>query len=203
MVNPRPRKHESQAERHSQSQRIDFVLQLSLDLAELLPHQCKFLLGLLPQGINLVLCCKTQQLEILLRRQVAPMSRSMAWTTARALSDDTLMLTRASYSEYSKPRKTPAKQAILGTILAANDRIGWMVFSASRRQLMTLCVQLFFGGPDRDEVQLLFNFILMQSIYLGFARQDARPNRGKPSGRRSARPTIERYANFLRRPTTS
>ena len=58
-------------------------------------------------------------------------------------------------------------------------------------------LQLFFGGPDGDEVQLLFNFILMQSIYLGFARQDARPI--AKALRETVRKTDDQqYANFLR-----
>ncbi len=33
----------------------------------------------------------------------------------------------------------------------------------------------FFGGEDADEVNLLFNFTLMQAIWLSLARQDAEP----------------------------
>jgi trehalose synthase len=33
----------------------------------------------------------------------------------------------------------------------------------------------FFGDEDGDELQMLFNFIGMQTLYLGLARQDARP----------------------------
>jgi trehalose synthase len=58
-------------------------------------------------------------------------------------------------------------------------------------------LQLFFGGPDGDEVQLLFNFILMQSIYLSLARQDARPL--AKALRETVRKTDDQqYANFLR-----
>ena len=58
-------------------------------------------------------------------------------------------------------------------------------------------LQLFFGGPDGDEVQVLFNFILMQSIYLAFAREDARPI--AKALRETVRKTDDQqYANFLR-----
>jgi trehalose synthase len=58
-------------------------------------------------------------------------------------------------------------------------------------------LQLYFGGPDGDEVQLLFNFILMQSIYLSMARQDARPI--AKALRETVRKTDDQqYANFLR-----
>ena len=55
----------------------------------------------------------------------------------------------------------------------------------------------FFGGEDADEVQLLFNFPLMEAIWLSFARQDAEPVA------QALRETIEvsedcQYANFLR-----
>lgn len=33
----------------------------------------------------------------------------------------------------------------------------------------------YFGGPDGDELTMMFDFILMQKIYLSMARQDARP----------------------------
>jgi trehalose synthase len=36
-------------------------------------------------------------------------------------------------------------------------------------------LRTYFGGPDGDEVQLLFNFNVMQAMYLSLARQDARP----------------------------
>jgi trehalose synthase len=58
-------------------------------------------------------------------------------------------------------------------------------------------LQLFFGGSDGDEVQVLFNFILMQSIYLALARQDARPI--AKALRDTVRKTDDQqYANFLR-----
>jgi trehalose synthase len=55
----------------------------------------------------------------------------------------------------------------------------------------------FFGGEDADEVQLLFNFPLMEAIWLSFARQDAEPVA------QALKETIEvsedcQYANFLR-----
>ncbi len=55
----------------------------------------------------------------------------------------------------------------------------------------------FFGGEDADEVQLLFNFPLMEAIWLSLARQDAEPVA------EALRQTIEvsedcQYANFLR-----
>jgi trehalose synthase len=55
----------------------------------------------------------------------------------------------------------------------------------------------FFGGPDGDEVQLLFNFPLMQAIYLAFARHDAGPVAA--ALRDTVRETDDQqYANFLR-----
>ena len=55
----------------------------------------------------------------------------------------------------------------------------------------------YFGGEDGDEVQLLFNFPLMQAIYLSFAREDARPLAA--ALRRTARESDDQqYANFLR-----
>jgi trehalose synthase len=58
-------------------------------------------------------------------------------------------------------------------------------------------LRTFFGGRDGDEVQLLFNFPLMQAIYLSLARHDARPLAA------ALRKTIresddQQYANFLR-----
>jgi glycosidase len=55
----------------------------------------------------------------------------------------------------------------------------------------------FFGGADADEVQLLFNFNLMEAVWLSFARQDAEPLAA------ALRETIAvsedcQYANFLR-----
>ncbi len=55
----------------------------------------------------------------------------------------------------------------------------------------------FFGGEDGDEVQLLFNFPLMQAVWLSLARQDAEPVA------EALRETIAvsedtQYANFLR-----
>jgi glycosidase len=55
----------------------------------------------------------------------------------------------------------------------------------------------FFGGDDADEVQLLFNFPLMEATWLSLARQDAGPIAA------ALRETIAvsmdcQYANFLR-----
>jgi trehalose synthase len=55
----------------------------------------------------------------------------------------------------------------------------------------------FFGGSDADEVQLLFNFNVMEAMWLSFARQDAEPLA------EALRETISvsedcQYANFLR-----
>jgi trehalose synthase len=55
----------------------------------------------------------------------------------------------------------------------------------------------YFGGVDGDEVQLLFNFPVMQAVYLSFAREDARPLAA--ALRRTVRESDEQqYANFLR-----
>jgi trehalose synthase len=55
----------------------------------------------------------------------------------------------------------------------------------------------YFGGEDGDEIQLLFNFPLMQAIYLSFAREDARPLAA--ALRETVRATDDQqYANFLR-----
>jgi trehalose synthase len=58
-------------------------------------------------------------------------------------------------------------------------------------------LRTFFGGQDGDEVQLLFNFPLMQAIYLSLARGDARPLAA--ALRRTIRASDDQqYANFLR-----
>ena len=55
----------------------------------------------------------------------------------------------------------------------------------------------YFGGPDGDEVQLLFNFPLMQATYLSFARQDATALTAALTN--TLRQTDDQqYANFLR-----
>ena len=55
----------------------------------------------------------------------------------------------------------------------------------------------YFGGPDGDEVQLLFNFPLMQATYLSFARQDATALAAALTN--TLRQTDDQqYANFLR-----
>jgi trehalose synthase len=55
----------------------------------------------------------------------------------------------------------------------------------------------FFGGDDADEVQLLFNFPLMQAIWLSLARQDAGPL-ARALGETVAVSEDCQYANFLR-----
>ena len=55
----------------------------------------------------------------------------------------------------------------------------------------------YFGGADGDEVQLLFNFPLMQAMYLSFARQDATALAAALTN--TVRETDDQqYANFLR-----
>jgi trehalose synthase len=55
----------------------------------------------------------------------------------------------------------------------------------------------YFGGADGDEVQLLFNFPLMQATYLSFARQDATALAAALTN--TVRETDDQqYANFLR-----
>ena len=55
----------------------------------------------------------------------------------------------------------------------------------------------FFGGKDGDEVQLLFNFNLMQAMYLALARQDAAPL--AKALRETVRETDDQqFANFVR-----
>jgi trehalose synthase len=55
----------------------------------------------------------------------------------------------------------------------------------------------YFGGADGDEIQLLFNFPLMQATYLAFARQDASPLAAALTT--TVRQTDDQqYANFLR-----
>ena len=54
----------------------------------------------------------------------------------------------------------------------------------------------FFGGEDADEVNLLFNFNLMQAVWLALARQD-----GTPIARLEKTIAVSQdcqYANFLR-----
>ena len=55
----------------------------------------------------------------------------------------------------------------------------------------------FFGGEDADEVQLLFNFPLMQAIWLSLARQDAEPL--AEALRETIAVSVDcQYANFVR-----
>jgi trehalose synthase len=55
----------------------------------------------------------------------------------------------------------------------------------------------FFGGDDADEVQLLFNFPLMQAIWLSLARQDAGPI-ARALDETIAMSEDCQYANFVR-----
>jgi len=55
----------------------------------------------------------------------------------------------------------------------------------------------FFGGEDADEVQLLFNFPLMQAIWLSLARQDAEPLAEALSETIAVSADCQ-YANFVR-----
>ncbi|MGH2679777.1 MAG: alpha-amylase family protein [Actinomycetota bacterium] len=58
-------------------------------------------------------------------------------------------------------------------------------------------LRTFFGGKDGDEVQLLFNFNLMQAMYLALARQDATPLARALEGTvRSS--DDQQFANFVR-----
>jgi len=58
-------------------------------------------------------------------------------------------------------------------------------------------LRTFFGGKDGDEVQLLFNFNLMQAMYLALARQDAGPLAA--ALRETVRETDDQqFANFVR-----
>ena len=55
----------------------------------------------------------------------------------------------------------------------------------------------YFGGADGDEIQLLFNFPLMQATYLSFARQDSTALAAALTN--TVRQTDDQqYANFLR-----
>ena len=55
----------------------------------------------------------------------------------------------------------------------------------------------FFGGTDADEVQLLFNFNVMEAMWLSLARQDAGPL-AEALGAAIAVSEDCQYANFLR-----
>ena len=55
----------------------------------------------------------------------------------------------------------------------------------------------FFGGDDADEVQLLFNFPLMEATWLSLARQDAGPIAAALRETIAVSPDCQ-YANFLR-----
>ena len=55
----------------------------------------------------------------------------------------------------------------------------------------------FFGDGNGDELQMLFDFPLMQAMYLALARQDARPIR-KALERRPAIPEESQWAVFVR-----
>jgi trehalose synthase len=55
----------------------------------------------------------------------------------------------------------------------------------------------FFGDEDADEVHMLFDFPLMQAMYLGLARRDARPVHAALE-RRPAVPEESQWAVFVR-----
>jgi trehalose synthase len=55
----------------------------------------------------------------------------------------------------------------------------------------------FFGGPDGDGLNMQFDFIGMQSIYLSLARGDARPI-AKALRQRPALDVTSQWANFVR-----
>jgi trehalose synthase len=55
----------------------------------------------------------------------------------------------------------------------------------------------FFGGDDGDELNMLFDFIGMQNLYLSFAREDARPLARAISRRPKISPDSQ-WATFLR-----
>ena len=55
----------------------------------------------------------------------------------------------------------------------------------------------FFGGPDGDGLNMQFDFIGMQSIYLSLARGDARPL-AKALRERPALDITSQWANFVR-----
>ncbi|MGH9278875.1 MAG: alpha-amylase family protein [Acidimicrobiales bacterium] len=58
-------------------------------------------------------------------------------------------------------------------------------------------LRTFFGGANGDELHMCFDFILMQSMYLALARQDARPIR-RALQRRPAIPAESQWAVFVR-----
>ncbi|HEX7168405.1 MAG TPA: alpha-amylase family protein [Acidimicrobiales bacterium] len=55
----------------------------------------------------------------------------------------------------------------------------------------------FFGGASGDELQMLFDFPVMQNMYLSLARQDARPL-AKALAARPAIPDDSQWATFVR-----
>jgi trehalose synthase len=55
----------------------------------------------------------------------------------------------------------------------------------------------FFGGPEGDELHMLFDFPVMQAMYLALARQDATPLR-RALERRPAIPEDSQWAIFVR-----
>ncbi len=55
----------------------------------------------------------------------------------------------------------------------------------------------FFGGPEADELQMCFDFPLMQAMYLGLARADSRPVR-RALARRPAVAEESQWAVFVR-----
>ena len=55
----------------------------------------------------------------------------------------------------------------------------------------------FFGGSDGDELQMMFDFIGMQNLYLSMARQDARPLAWALAKRPKVHPSCQ-WATFVR-----
>ncbi|MFF1572505.1 alpha-amylase family protein [Leifsonia sp. NPDC058292] len=55
----------------------------------------------------------------------------------------------------------------------------------------------FFGGDDGDELNMQFDFIAMQNLYLSLARRDARPLIDALMSRPAGSPDIQ-WANFVR-----
>ena len=55
----------------------------------------------------------------------------------------------------------------------------------------------YFGGAAGDELQMMFDFITMQAVYLSLARQDARPLTRALKGRPVLHPDCQ-WATFLR-----
>ena len=58
-------------------------------------------------------------------------------------------------------------------------------------------LRAFFGDDESDEVHMLFDFPVMQAMYLALAREDARPLR-RALGRRPPIPEDSQWAMFVR-----